>query len=151
MPDLLRHDPAIVYVIAGSGGDVPRLQQKAHDLGISASVRFTGFVSEEEKPDLYNLADVYLMPSRGEGFGFVFLEAMACGLPVIASTLDGGREALRGGQLGQLVDPTSPAEIRTTIIDALAAGRPKEIPDGLDFFSYANFEKRTHAIIETMR
>lgn len=151
MPALLRHDPTIVYVIAGSGDDVPRLQQKARDLGVSDSVRFTGFVAEDEKPDLYNLADVYVMPSRGEGFGFVFLEAMACGIPVIASSLDGGREAIRRGELGQLVDPTSPAEIRTAICDTLDAAAPKRVPEGLDFFSYANFEQRTHAIIDELQ
>ena len=80
----------------------------------SASV-FTGIFAEEEKADLYSLADVYAMPSRGEGFGFVLLEAMASGVPVIASSHDGGREAIRDGQLGPLVDPSNPAEIRTAI------------------------------------
>jgi glycosyltransferase involved in cell wall biosynthesis len=87
------------------------------------------------------------MPSRGEGFGFGLLEALAWGVPVIASGLDGGREAVREGALGQLVDPTNPAEIRLAIIDALAAGE-KRLPAGLDYFSYANFERRTHAIID---
>lgn len=150
MPDLLRHDPGIVYIIAGTGSDVPRLKQKATALGVAASVRFTGFVSEDEKPDLYNLADVYVMPSRGEGFGFVFLEAMACGVPAIASCLDGGREAVREGTLGQVVDPTSIAEIRAAVEDVLDAHAPKAIPAGLDFFSYANFEQRTHAIIDAL-
>ena len=150
MPELLRARPNIVYIIAGSGSDLPRLKQKAIDLGVGGAVRFTGFVSEDEKPDLYNLADVYVMPSRGEGFGFVFLEAMACGVPVIASRLDGGREAVRHGALGRLVDPTSPAELRVAIDDALAAGAVKQIPEGLDFFSYDNFERRTHAIIDAL-
>lgn len=150
MPGLLRSRPDVVYIIAGSGSDTPRLKRRANDLGVADSVRFTGFVSEDEKPDLYNLADVYVMPSRGEGFGFVFLEAMACGVPVIASRLDGGREAVRHGALGQLVDPTSPAEIRVAIEDTLGARAAKRIPDGLDFFSYANFERRTHAIMDTL-
>lgn len=150
MPELLRRNPNLVYIIAGTGSDVPRLQQKAIALGVADSVRFTGFVAEDEKPDLYNLADVYVMPSRGEGFGFVFLEAMACGVPVIASCLDGGREALRDGTLGQIVDPTSTAEIRAAIEDILATRAPKSIPTSLDFFSYANFERRTHAIIDAL-
>lgn len=141
-------DDDIHYIIAGGGNDVPRLQRKAAALGIAQRVIFTGLLPEDEKADLYNLADVYVMPSRGEGFGFVLLEAMACGVPVIASRLDGGREALRGGLLGQLVDPTNPAEIRVAIIDALVAG--KRIPEGLEYFSFENFEKRTHAIIDEL-
>jgi phosphatidyl-myo-inositol dimannoside synthase len=147
LPEL---DDDISYLIAGGGNDVPRLQQKAAGLGIAHRVVFTGLFPEEEKADLYNLADVYVMPSRGEGFGFVFLEALACGVPVIASRLDGGREAVRMGQLGQLVDPSNPAEIRTAIRDTLAADGVKVIPEGLDYFSYANFERRTHAIIDAL-
>jgi Glycosyltransferase len=143
-------DDDISYVIAGGGNDLPRLRRKAAALGISGRVVFTGLIPEHEKADLYNLADVYVMPSRGEGFGFVFLEAMACGVPVIASRLDGGREAVRQGALGQLVDPTNPAEIRCAIADALAGGSGRKIPDGLEFFSFENFERRTHAIIESL-
>jgi glycosyltransferase involved in cell wall biosynthesis len=145
MPEL---EDDIAYVIAGGGNDVPRLQRKAAALGVAERVVFTGLLPEHEKADLYNLADVYVMPSRGEGFGFVLLEAMACGVPVIASRLDGGREAVRGGALGQLVDPTNPAEIRIAIEDALRT--EKRIPDGLDYFSFANFEQRTHAIIDSL-
>ncbi|HXH93354.1 MAG TPA: glycosyltransferase [Thermoanaerobaculia bacterium] len=142
-------DAGISYVVAGGGNDVPRLKRKAARLGVEKRVIFTGLVPEHEKADLYNLADVYVMPSRGEGFGFVLLEAMACGVPVIASRLDGGREAVRQGELGQLVDPTSPAEIRVAITDALASGG-KSVPQGLEYFSFENFESRTHAIIESL-
>ncbi len=146
MPEL---DDDITYVVAGGGNDIPRLKRKAAKLSVKDRVVFTGLVPEYEKPALYNLADVYVMPSRGEGFGFVLLEAMACGVPVIASRLDGGREAVRQGELGQLVDPTSPAEIRVAITDALASG-DKSIPLGLDYFSFENFEQRTHAIIDSL-
>jgi glycosyltransferase involved in cell wall biosynthesis len=147
MPRLLAAHPDLVYVIGGSGNDLPRLQAKARSLGVGDSVIFTGFVAEEEKADLYNLADVYVMPSRGEGFGFVFLEAMACGVPVIGSRHDGGREALLGGQLGSLIDSSNPAEIRAAIADALRDGR-REIPPALEFFSFENFEQRVHGIVD---
>lgn len=139
----LPHD--IVYIIAGDGNDAPRLQRKAADLGLQHRVIFTGLFPEEEKVDLYALADVYAMPSRGEGFGFVLLEAMASGVPVIGSKLDGGREALREGELGHLVDPTNPAELLRGIEEALAA--PKRVPEGLEYFSFENFTKRTQAIV----
>lgn len=135
------------YLIAGGGDDLTRLQRKAFTLGVAERVAFTGLFPEEIKPDLYNLADVYVMPSRGEGFGFVLLEAMACGLPVIASKHDGGREALLGGRLGTLVDPSNPAELRQAILDALERGG-RDVPEGLDFFSFENFTERVHAIVE---
>lgn len=138
--------PDVVYMIAGGGDDFPRLQQKAVDLGVGDRVVFTGLFPEEDKPDLYNLADVYVMPSRGEGFGFVFLEAMACGVPVIGSKIDGGREALLDGQLGRLVDPNDRAEILGAIEDTLASGE-RRIPEGLDYFSFEKFAERSRAIL----
>ena len=147
LPDVARVHDDIAYVIAGGGNDLPRLARKAVTLGVSHRVVFTGLVREEEKADLYNLADVYVMPSRGEGFGFVFLEAMACGVPVIGSRLDGGREALRGGMLGRLVDSTNPAEVRVALLDALAENK-RGVPEGLDYFSFASFEERMHTILD---
>src|SRR5204863_199848 len=139
----------VVYLIAGGGDDVARLQQKATRLGAAERVRFTGLFAEEEKADLYALADVYAMPSRGEGFGFVFLEAMASGMPVIASKHDGGREAILNGKLGTLVDPSNPAEVRAAIADALEH-TSRGIPPGLEFFSFENFARRLHTIVNAV-
>jgi len=139
----------VVYMIAGGGNDAPRLQLRAKELGVASRVVFTGLFADEEKQDLYNLADVYAMPSRGEGFGFVFLEAMACGVPVIGSKLDGGREALLDGKLGMLVDPTNRAEIRAAILETLER-RERHIPEGLDYFSFENFAERANAIVRAI-
>ena len=136
----------VVYIIAGGGDDEARLQRKAESLGIADRVAFTGLFPEEEKPDLYSLADIYVMPSRGEGFGFVILEALASGVPVIASKHDGGREAVLGGKLGLLVDPANPAEIAAAIRELLAHPR-REIPAGLAHFSFENFAARLRAIL----
>ena len=148
LPRLVKRVPNITYVIAGDGNDRGRLEQKARDLGISERVVFTGLVPESEKPALYRTADVYVMPSRGEGFGFVFLEAMACGIPVVASKVDGSREALRGGELGMLVDPDNPAEIEAAIIESLSL--PKEVPAGLDYFSFERFRERLGGILDDL-
>ena len=150
LPSLLETDPDLIYLIAGRGNDVARLEAKARELGVASRVVFTGFVAEEEKADLYSLADVYVMPSRGEGFGFVLLEAMACGVPVIGSRHDGGREALAQGALGQLVDPSSAAEIRMAILEALQ-NRTRDIPPGLAAFSYEAFEQRVHWVVDESR
>ena len=123
MPSLLKEMPDLCYLICGDG-QRPRLMQKAKALGLAVvdagnqkseltsdlrpptsgvQVLFAGYVSEAEKADHYRLADVYVMPSSGEGFGIVYLEALACGVPVIGSRADGSREALLDEQLGILV------------------------------------------------
>jgi glycosyltransferase involved in cell wall biosynthesis len=145
--DVLRELPEdVVYMIAGGGNDFTRLQKKAHDLGVGKRVIFTGLFAEEDKPDLYNLADVYVMPSRGEGFGFVFLEALACGVPAIGSKIDGGREALRDGTLGLLVDPSNRDELRVAILETLARGE-RRVPEGLQYFSMDRLRERVQVIL----
>jgi glycosyltransferase involved in cell wall biosynthesis len=99
MPDLLKRFPTLRYMIAGEGDDRGWLEKKASALGLSKQIIFTGRISEQGKASHYSLADAYVMPSYGEG-GIVFLEAMACGLPVVGSKVDGSREALLDGQLG---------------------------------------------------
>jgi phosphatidylinositol alpha-1,6-mannosyltransferase len=114
---------------------------------VSGRVVFTGLFPEEDKPDLYALADVYVMPSRGEGFGYVFLEALASGAPVIGSRLDGGREALLDGKLGLLVDPSNPAEIERAIREVLEAGPSRSVPEGLGYYSFEKFRDRLDGIV----
>lgn len=141
IPALLQTVPGLKYVVAGDGDDRPRLALKAQSLGIADHVVFTGMVDETDKADIFRLADAFVMPGRGEGFGFVFLEALACGVPVVGSRLDGSREALRGGLLGELVDPTDGEAIRQGILRALA--KPKCIPEDLDYFAWPAFAART--------
>lgn len=149
LPDILTEVPNIAYLIAGNGPDRKRLAEKAERLGISDKVVFAGMITEDEKADHYRLADAYVMPSKGEGFGIVLLEAMACGIPTVGSRKDGSREALRDGMLGILVDPDSREEIKAGISEALS--RPRGIiPDGLDYFSPGNFEQRLHGLINSV-
>jgi glycosyltransferase involved in cell wall biosynthesis len=95
--------------------------------------------------DHYRLADVFVMAGRQEGFGFVFLEAMASGIPVVASNLDGSREAVLYGKLGELANPDDREALKAAIRKAL--GRPRQIPEGLEFFSYEKFRERLQDII----
>jgi len=146
MPQLRTIIPNLTYLIVGEGCDQSRLEAKVRYLNIQKQVVFTGFVAESEKAEHYRLADAYIMPSKGEGFGIVFLEAMACGIPVVASKLDGSREAVRDGLLGILINPNEPEEIKAGILEALQ--RPRgSIPLGLDYFCYENFELRCHEIL----
>lgn len=145
--EVLPHLPEdVVYLIAGGGDDWERLRAKAAALGVAPRVLFTGMFGEEIKPDLYSLADAYVMASRGEGFGFVILEALASGLPVIASKHDGTREATLNGTLGLLVDPANPAEIIAAIHESLARTE-RRIDSRLDYFSFENFTMRVREII----
>ena len=137
----------VVYMIAGGGNDAVRLQHKAVQLGVAKRVIFTGIFPEEEKRDLYALADVFVMPSRGEGFGYVFLEALASGVPVIGSKHDGGREALLHGGLGLLVDPANPAEILAAVQETLRMRRERMIPPLLEYFSFGKFAARSREIL----
>jgi glycosyltransferase involved in cell wall biosynthesis len=148
LPQLAREVPNVCYVIVGDGDDRARLQEKARALGVADRVVFTGFVSEQDKIDLYNLADVYVMPSQGEGFGIVYLEAMACGVPTIGGVLDGSRDALRDGQLGQLVDPRDPQQVLQAIRKALAA--PRGRPAGLEYFSDDAYRERVAGLVREL-
>lgn len=145
MPALLKRVPPLKYLVAGDGPDRPRLEAKAKSLGLADRVVFTGMVDESDKADLFRLADAFVMPGRGEGFGFVFLEALACGVPAVGSKLDGSREALRDGLLGELVDPTDPASVEQGILNALA--KPKTIPEGLAYFAWPAFAERVAAAV----
>jgi len=149
LPGLLATEENLVYLIAGDGDDRQRLQHKATSLGIAQHVVFAGRVPEAEKADHYRLADVFVMPGRQEGFGFVFLEAMATGIPVVASSLDGSREAVLDGELGELADPDDREALMAAIRRALR--RPRQIPDGLAAFSYERFRERLADIMGGLR
>ena len=97
-------------VIAGGGRDADRLARRAAGLGPRA--RLLGPVSDDELPMLYGCADVFAMPCRerwagleAEGFGIVFLEAAACGIPAIAGASGGAAEAVADGETGYVVEP----------------------------------------------
>lgn len=145
MPQLIKNEPMLTFLVAGDGDDRARLEDKARNLGLSGHVVFAGFVPESEKIDHFRLADAYVMPGRGEGFGFVFLEAMACGIPVVASRLDGSREAVRGGKLGRIVDPDDQGDIASAIKESLS--KKSEVPEGLDYFAFPGFQSRLHAAL----
>ena len=98
----------------GKGDDRERVEALSSVVGVRGLVTLAGFVSDHELADHYRLADVFAMPSTGEGFGIVFLEAMGCGTPVVAGNRDGSVDALGNGALGCLVNPND--------IEAIAEG-----------------------------
>lgn len=99
--------PNLVYDVVGDGLSRPELEKLADELGVADVVRFHGLVTEEALRCHYANADVFIMPSSGEGFGFVFLESMAHGIPAIGGNLDATPEVIVNGVTGFLVNPTS--------------------------------------------
>ena len=148
LPALAEHVPDVAYLVCGGGKDRERLEARARALGVENRVVFAGFVAEAEKADHYRLADAFVMPGRGEGFGIVYLEALACGIPVVASAADASQEAVRGGALGAVVDPDDQASIVSGIRSALAQG--KGVPDGLAYFGHDRFAERWRAVVTSV-
>jgi glycosyltransferase involved in cell wall biosynthesis len=148
LPRLLRDHPAITYLVCGDGTDRARLEAKARSLGLGADrVVFAGYVPESEKADHYRLADCFLLTGWCEGFGIALLEAQACGIPVVASVLDGSREALVDREQGISVDPRDPLELAAGIERALARSRGVAPPD-IERFSFRTFESRVQKLVE---
>lgn len=111
-------------VLAGGGDDVARVRALTRAVGVESAVTFAGFVPDDELPQHYRLADAFAMPSTGEGFGIVYLEAMGCGTPVLAGNRDGSTDAVGGGTLGALVDPDDVGAIAAGAISLLSGEGP---------------------------
>jgi phosphatidylinositol alpha-1,6-mannosyltransferase len=103
IPDLVRRGHDIVYLIIGQGDDRARLEQFARETDVAERVRFLGTVGAPQLAEAYRMADLFVMPSTGEGFGIVLLEAMASGTPALSLDVGGARDALAEGELGTLI------------------------------------------------
>ncbi len=119
LPRIQREVPEVRYLIGGRGDDQPRLAAAAQQAGVADRVIFTGFLPVEELRAHYNLCDVFAMPSTGEGFGIVFLEALACGKPVLAGNADGSVDPLGDGRFGALVNPHDVEQLAGTLTQIL--------------------------------
>jgi phosphatidylinositol alpha-1,6-mannosyltransferase len=105
-------------VVAGGGDDRDRLERRAAELGLADRVTFTGFVSEATLAELYRRCAVLAMPSRGEGFGLVYLEAMRAAKPVVAARGGAAEEVVVDGVTGRLVDPADRAALAGALAEA---------------------------------
>jgi glycosyltransferase involved in cell wall biosynthesis len=127
LPRIHEHFPDIRYHIVGTGSDLPRLEALARKLGVRACVDFAGSISNEALLRAYNDCDLFVLLSLGEGFGFVFLEALACGTPIVAANRAGSLEPLLGGRLGRLVDPDDHAGVAGTILEGLRCSGDRKV------------------------
>lgn len=114
----------VIYFVIGHGGDLKRLTDLVTSLNLIEKVIFLGALTNEEIRDYYQLADCYVMPSD-EGFGIVYLEAMLCGVPVVAGDADGSSEPLQGNRLGWRVNRKNPEQVANAVLEALTGTDPR--------------------------
>lgn len=125
MPLILQDISDAVLLIAGHGPEKKRLQKRVHELKLENNVKFLGNIVPSELPSLYNLCDVFVLPSvvdaagDQEGFGIVLCEAMACEKPVIGTRLGGILDVINDGEDGILVEQKSVKELSRAILDVL--------------------------------
>jgi len=132
-------DEKYVWLVVGAGKHILSLKKETQKLGLNNRIRFLGSVEDDALADYYNLCDCFVMPSKGEGFGIVFLEALACGKPVIGGDRDGTREPLMDGKLGFMVNPDNVEEIAGAIDLACSAKEDRTNPEYLTKEVEANF------------
>ena len=124
LPELVRTYPELAYVIVGEGPDRSRLERLIQASGAASHVHLLGRAPAGSMRDYYNLCDVFVMPARSdaqdvEGFGLVFLEASACGKPVVGARTGGVVDAVRDGETGLLVAPGSHEALGAALHDLL--------------------------------
>lgn len=142
--------PQAVYLIVGTGDDQPRLESLSRWLGISEKVIFAGPVPVDQLVDHYALADVFAMPSTGEGFGIVFLEAAAAGLPVIGGDGDGSVDALADGAVGHIINTGDKTALVDALVIALTSGIKKEV-GALLRFATGNFSNHVSELVRSIK
>ena len=152
LPQLVQSGLRFKYILAGKADDAEQKRMQAFITanGLDEYVLMPGFIADEEVTAHYLLADVFVMPSKGEGFGIVYVEAMACGLPVIAGNKDGSTEALQFGELGTLIDPDNEEQLKEAIMHVLQEKKEeKRLREKmLSFFSFEKFTERLQKHLE---
>jgi glycosyltransferase involved in cell wall biosynthesis len=148
LPRILKTAPDASLVLVGGGDDRPRLEQLTREHGVAERTHFLTGLSPEALYACFAACDVFALPSRGEGFGMVFLEAMACGKPVIGGAHGGVPDIVEDGVTGLLVphgDSEKLAQAFETLFNDPArawemARRGRERVE--QQFSFAQFEAR---------
>jgi glycosyltransferase involved in cell wall biosynthesis len=117
-PRLLSTDAGTRILIVGEGPERAKLENRARDLGVAAAVRFVGH--RDDVASVYRAMDVFVLPSRHEGFGLVFAEAMAAGVPVVGTRVVGSVDAVMDGETGLLTAPGDPEGLAHAVLRLFA-------------------------------
>jgi len=157
LPFVLKEIPDAIYLIVGAGEDARVNSILEQNPTLRTHVILTGAVRESDKVDFYNLADVYVLPSKYDGFLIVFIEALACGLPVIAPDGYGCRPGLMNGELGSLVDPDDCLAIATEIVKVLSGRKAPKLldrnrlrQDSLDIYGMEMWNIRVNNLVKIL-
>ncbi|WP_048708537.1 glycosyltransferase family 4 protein [Microvirga massiliensis] len=142
LPGLLAEGLDIIYLVAGEGDDRYRLETLSREHGVAERVRFLGAVARADLPNLYRAADLFAMPSTGEGFGIAFLEAMACGVPAIGIAVGGASDALCDGELGVCVSEVDFPQVFAQLLQAAAKDRAQLSSNVHARFGFPAFQAR---------
>jgi len=153
-PAVADRAPGARLIIAGDGPGLDAVKDLAMRSPASSQIEVLGYIPEAEIPTLWSRATVFAMPSRGEGFGLVYIEAMRQGVPVIASRQDAGQEINMHGETGFNIDLERPAELVEALTTLLmdpgkahmmgAAGRER----WQNYFTWSAFKTRFEGILE---
>ncbi len=157
MPEVLKEIPNARYVLVGSGDDMSDMERLVKELNLEDRVVFVGSPKDDEMIDYYNLADVFVMPSKNEGFpAIVLLEALACGKPVVAGKYP--YEGDYGQELWTLVPPDDTISIARAIISVLKGNLPKNSLDSetlrskvLELYGIDSFNKNVATMIDSLK
>jgi len=156
LPTIVRESGPVTYRVVGNGDDVPRLQALAAGLGVSRYVDFVGELPDSELREQYRQCSIFAMPSRKEGFGIVFLEAMSYGKAVVGGSHGGTPSVVKDGETGLLVENSDVPGIAQAIVHLLnneetrlqfgKAGHERL----LSKFTFDQFEKNFRTVLESV-
>ncbi len=147
MPAILRGAPGTKLRIIGRGDDRPRLQQRVRELALDAAVEFAGYVDDRQLRHEFARCTIFALPSEKEGFGLVYLEAMAYGKPCIAADAGGSPEVITP-ESGRLVPYADVPALAAACVSALTATwDAAAIRISVRRFSFPLFKERLQRIL----
>ena len=160
MPEVIKQVPNVKYLLVGSGDDEERIKGIVKELDMENHVIMPGRASDEEMVDYYNLADVFVYPSKNEGFpAIVLLEALVCGKPVIGGHYgEKSEKEIFNDKLGYIIYPDDRQELTKSIVNILKGDAPKDFFNAdlirkrvLDEYGKNRFEERVGQILELFK